>query len=46
MESELTRVSERLYNPKLENSEYKELSKKKKKLIKDIDKLRKKIING
>lgn len=39
IQSQLNFVSERMYNPAITTSEYKELNKKKKKLKKDIEKL-------
>ncbi len=36
-------ISEKLYNPNIENSEYRELSKKRKKLNKDANKLKRKL---
>ena len=36
-------ISEKLYNPNIENSEYRELSKKRKKLNKDANKLKSKL---
>lgn len=44
LEYQMSVLTERLYNPEIENSEYKELSKKKKKLNKHIEKLKKKLI--
>ena len=46
MQDQLNFVSEKMYNPTITTSEYKELSKKKKKLKKDIEKLKKKAYNG
>jgi hypothetical protein len=46
MQSQLSFVSEKMYNPTITTSEYKELNKKKKKLKKDIEKLKKKVYNG
>lgn len=42
IQSQLNFVSEKMYNPSISTSEYKELNKKKKKLKKDIEKLKKK----
>jgi hypothetical protein len=42
LQSQLEYISERMYVPHIELSEYRELSKKQKKLKKDIDKLKKK----
>ena len=36
-------ISEKLYNPNIENSEYRELSKKRKKLNRDANKLKRKL---
>ena len=44
LEYQISVLSERLYNPEIENSEHKELSKKKKKLNKHIEKLKKKLM--
>jgi hypothetical protein len=46
MQDQLNFVSEKMYNPTITTSEYKELNKKKKKLKKDIEKLKKKVYNG
>jgi len=43
IEDQITLVSERLYNPQLTSSEFRELSKKKKKLKKDMSKLKKRL---
>ena len=43
IEDQITLVSERLYNPQLTSSEFRELSKKKKKLMKDMSKLKKRL---
>ena len=43
MQDQASKVSEKLYNPELDNSELKELFKKKKKLNKNIEKLKKKL---
>lgn len=45
LQSQLEHVSERMYVPNIEISEYRELSKKQKKLKKDIEKLKKKTYN-
>jgi len=45
MQDQLSFVSEKMYNPTITTSELKELSKKKKKLKKDIEKLKKKAYN-
>jgi hypothetical protein len=45
IQDQLNSVSEKMYNPSITTSEYKELNKKKKKLIKDIEKLKKKAHN-
>lgn len=45
IQSQLNFVSEKMYNPTITTSEYKELNKKKKKLKKDIEKLKKKAYN-
>jgi hypothetical protein len=36
-------INEKLYNPNIENSEYRELSKKRKKLTKDVTKLKRRL---
>jgi hypothetical protein len=43
VEDQLTVVSERLYNPQISASDHKEISKKKKKLLKTKSKLHKKL---
>ena len=43
VEDQLTVVSERLYNPQISASDHKEISKKKKKLLKTKNKLHKKL---
>jgi len=43
IEDQISIVSERLYNPQLTDSELRELSKKKKKLKKDMSKLKKRL---
>lgn len=43
VEDQLTVVSERLYNPQISSSDHKEISKKKKKLLKTKNKLYKKL---
>ena len=45
LQNQLEYVSERMYVPHIEASEYRELSKKQKKLKKNIDKLKKKVYN-
>jgi hypothetical protein len=45
LQNQLEYISERMYVPHIELSEYRELSKKKKKLKRDIDKLKKRIYN-
>ena len=45
LESQIEFVSEKMYNPSIESSDFRELSKKKKKLKKTIDKLKKKVYN-
>jgi len=42
IQTQLNFVSEKMYNPSISTSEYKELNKKKKKLKKDIEKLKRK----
>jgi len=42
IENQLNFVSEKMYSPTISTSEYKELNKKKKKLKKDIEKLKRK----
>lgn len=42
IENQLNFVSEKMYSPMISTSEYKELNKKKKKLKKDIEKLKRK----
>ena len=43
IEQELSSVAERLYEPELSSSEYRELNKKKKKLVKTKTKLNKRL---
>lgn len=43
---QLESVTDRMYVPHIETSEYRELCKKEKKLKKNIDKLKKKLIDG
>tara|TARA_R100000152_G_C6758461_1_gene182340 strand:- start:1032 stop:1214 length:183 start_codon:yes stop_codon:yes gene_type:complete len=43
IEDQISIVSEKLYNPQLTDSELRELSKKKKKLKKDMSKLKKRL---
>lgn len=43
IENQIAILSEKLYNPAIEISEVKRINKKKNKLIKDAEKLRKKI---
>ena len=43
VEQQLSSVSERLYEPELSSSEYRELNKKKKKLVKTKTKLNKRL---
>ena len=43
IEDQISIVSERLYNPQITDSELRELSKKKKKLKKDMSKLKKRL---
>jgi len=43
IEQQLSSVSERLYEPELSSSEYRELNKKKKKLVKTKTKLNKRL---
>jgi regulator of replication initiation timing len=43
IEDQLSVLSEKLYNPQLTGSEVRELSKKKKKLNKDMSKLKKRL---
>jgi len=43
IENQLSILSEKLYNPQLTSSEVRELSKKKKKLKKDMSKLKKRL---
>ena len=43
IEDQLSILSEKLYNPQLTSSEVRELSKKKKKLKKDMSKLKKRL---
>ena len=43
LETRIQDLSERLYNPDINNSEVKEINKRKKKLIKNRDKLSKKL---
>jgi len=43
---QLGHVTDRMYVPHIETSEYRELCKKEKKLKKNIDKLKKKLSNG
>jgi len=43
LENRIQDLSERLYNPDINNSEVKEISKRKKKLLKTRDKLSKKL---
>ena len=45
LENQVEFVSEKMYNPSIESSEFRELNKKKKKLKKTIDKLKKKVYN-
>jgi hypothetical protein len=45
MEEQLARVSERLYQPQLSSSDYRELTKKKKKIDKELEKLKNKLEN-
>ena len=45
LENQVEFVSEKMYNPSIESSDFRELSKKKKKLKKTIDKLKKKVYN-
>lgn len=46
MEEQLARVSERLYQPQLNPSDYRELTKRKKKIDREIGKLRMKLENS
>tara|TARA_R110000744_G_scaffold139697_2_gene250816 strand:- start:654 stop:836 length:183 start_codon:yes stop_codon:yes gene_type:complete len=43
IENQISLVSEKLYNPQLKSCEFRELSKKKKKLNKDMSKLKKRL---
>ena len=45
IQDQINTISERLYNPQLTSSEVRELSKKKKKLKKDMSKLEKRLDN-
>jgi hypothetical protein len=45
LENQIEHVSEKMYNPSIEISEFRELTRKKKKLKKTIDKLKKKVYN-
>lgn len=45
IQDQINTVSEKLYNPQLTGSEVRELSKKKKKLKKDMSKLKKRLDN-
>jgi len=45
LENQIEHVSEKVYNPSIEISEFRELTRKKKKLKKTIDKLKKKVYN-
>jgi len=45
LENQIEYVSEKMYNPSIEISEFRELTRKKKKLKKTIDKLKKKVYN-
>ena len=46
MEEQLARVSERLYQPQISSSDYRELTKRKKKIDREIGKLRNKLENS
>jgi hypothetical protein len=46
LEDQVFLISERLYNPSIETSEFKKLTKRKNKLKKDIEKLKKKAVYG
>lgn len=46
LENQLEHISERMYVPHIETSEYRELSKKQKKLKKQITKLKKRVYSG
>lgn len=45
MEEQLARVSERLYQPQISSSDYRELTKRKKKIDKELLKLKNKLEN-
>ena len=45
IQDQINTISEKLYNPQLTSSEVRELSKKKKKLKKDMSKLEKRLDN-